>query len=55
VVVRFMESLLFGVDAGDPASLAAATGLLVLVAVGAHLVPARRALRIDPAVALRQD
>jgi putative ABC transport system permease protein len=55
VVVRFMESLLFGVDARDPASLAAAAGLLVLVALGAHLVPARRALRIDPAVALRRD
>jgi putative ABC transport system permease protein len=55
VAVRFMESLLFGVDGRDPASLAAAAGLLVLVAFGAHFVPARRALRIDPAVALRRE
>jgi putative ABC transport system permease protein len=55
VLVRFMESLLFGVDGRDPATLAAAAGALTLVALLAHLIPVRRALRIDPSAALRQD
>jgi putative ABC transport system permease protein len=55
LLVRFMESLLFGVNGRDPATLAAAAGVLTLVALAAHVVPARRALRIDPSVALRQE
>ncbi len=55
VLVRSMESLLFGVDGRDPATLAAAAGILTFVALAAHVIPARRALRIDPSVALRQE
>jgi putative ABC transport system permease protein len=55
VLVRFLTSLLFGVDGRDPATLAAAAAILAFVALAAHLIPARRALRIDPSVALRQE
>ncbi|HET9752410.1 MAG TPA: FtsX-like permease family protein, partial [Myxococcales bacterium] len=52
---RLYAGLLFGVPPSDPLSLLAA--LLVLCAVGlaATLVPARRAARVDPAVALRAE
>jgi putative ABC transport system permease protein len=53
VVGRAIRSLLFGVAPTDPASLAATTALLAIVAVAASIVPARRALRVDPLEALR--
>jgi predicted permease len=52
---RFLKSLLFGISPADPAVVAAATALLTLVALSAALVPAQRATRVDPAVALRHD
>jgi putative ABC transport system permease protein len=52
---RLLRSLLFGVDAGDPATLAAVTCFLVAVAVTATYVPARRASRSDPMAALRNE
>lgn len=52
---RFVASLLFGVTSGDTLTWLAAAGLLVTVALLAALVPARRAVRIDPLVALRQE
>ena len=52
---RYLASLLFGVDARDPASFIAAAVFLVCVALLATLLPAWRAARIDPMVALRQD
>ena len=55
IVVRFLETLLFGVQAHDPLTLASAAAILTLVALLAHLIPARRALRIDPCIALRQE
>jgi putative ABC transport system permease protein len=55
VAGQFLGSLLFGVRATDPIALGAAAVTLALVAVAAHLVPARRALRIDPVTALRQE
>jgi putative ABC transport system permease protein len=51
----FMQSLLFGVKPSDPVSYAATSLLLLLVAGLACFVPARRALRVDPVVALRAE
>jgi putative ABC transport system permease protein len=52
-VTRFMRGALFGVAPLDPASFVAAPLLLLVVALVASLVPARRAAAIDPAEALR--
>jgi putative ABC transport system permease protein len=52
---RVMETLVFGVSASDPLTLAAVAATLALVALGASLVPAYRALRLDPVNVLRAD
>ena len=52
---RLASSLLFGVSESDPVTLATVSGLLVVVALLASYVPARRATRIDPVSALRSD
>ena len=52
---RFIESLLFGLESTDPRALAAAASVMVAVALAAAYVPARRASRIDPLVALRAE
>ncbi len=54
-VTRFLGSMLYNVKSGDPLTLAAVTLLLLLVALAACYVPARRATRVDPLVALRHD
>lgn len=54
-VSRWLEARLFGVAPLDPVTLGAAVIALVAVALGAAMVPARRATRIDPAVALRAE
>jgi predicted lysophospholipase L1 biosynthesis ABC-type transport system permease subunit len=53
VVVPAMSGLLFGVSWSDPVSFAGALVILLLVAVTAGLLPAHRASRVDPSVALR--
>jgi ABC-type antimicrobial peptide transport system permease subunit len=52
---RLFAGLLFGVGPGDPFSLAAALVVLASVALAATLLPARRAARVDPVVALRAE
>ncbi len=54
-VNRVLQSQLVGVSPYDPATLATAPALLILVALIACQIPSRRALRIEPAVALRND
>lgn len=55
VLGRLGRSLLFGVDGLQPGILLGAVGVALVVAVAAAIVPARRAVRVDPAVALRHD
>jgi putative ABC transport system permease protein len=52
---RALGGLLYGVTPADPIALVLATVFLVLVAMLAAYLPARRALRVDPIVALRTD
>jgi putative ABC transport system permease protein len=52
---RFLQGMLFGITALDPKTFIAASLLFGLVATFASYVPARRATRVDPMVALRQE
>ncbi|HET7631598.1 MAG TPA: ABC transporter permease, partial [Gemmatimonadaceae bacterium] len=52
---RLVASLLYGVTPHDPLVLSATAGVLIVVAIVACLVPARRAARVDPMETLRAE
>ena len=52
---RFARTLLFGLDPTDPTTVASAIAMLACIGLLAGLVPARRASRLDPATALRDE
>ena len=55
LLARYIESQLYGVPARDFLTLGAAAILLAIVALAAGWLPARRASRVDPILALRQE
>jgi predicted permease len=54
-LARFVESLIFGLKPHDPVTVVAAVGVLLVIGLAAGYVPARRASRIDPILALRSE
>jgi predicted permease len=54
-LTHFLSSMLFGVSTADPISYVAVVSLLLIMVVVACYVPARRAMRVDPMVALRYE
>src|SRR5437762_3579752 len=55
LLTRFLSSMLYGVGANDPTTLLSLATLLIGVAALASYIPARRAMRVDPMVALRYE
>jgi len=55
VLTRLLASFLFGIAATDPMTFASVSLLLIIVALLASYIPSRRALRVDPLIALRAE
>ncbi|MND06814.1 hypothetical protein D3C83_284270 [compost metagenome] len=53
--MQAISALLFGISPADPATFGGVIAVLAVAAAMACLVPARRAMRVDPIVALRQE
>jgi putative ABC transport system permease protein len=53
--VRILDTLLYGVDAKDPMTFAIVPALLATVALIAAVIPARRAAKVDPIIAMRAE
>jgi len=54
-LARFMESLLYGIETSDPLTYVGVASLFVVATAASCYLPARRALRVDPVEALRQE
>jgi ABC-type antimicrobial peptide transport system permease subunit len=54
-LTRLIESQLYGVTATDPTTFILVAGVLTATALLANLIPALRAMRMDPAVVLREE
>jgi putative ABC transport system permease protein len=52
---KMLGSQLYGVGASDPPTFVLGSCIVVLIALGAAWVPARRAMRLDPAIAIREE
>ena len=55
LLLTMLLSTVFGVSAQDPLTFASVAALLIMVALFASYIPARRAMRVDPVVALRYE
>jgi putative ABC transport system permease protein len=55
LLAKFLASLLFGVGIHDPQTFLGVAVLLITVALAASYIPARRAMRVDPIIALRYE
>ena len=55
VGARYLKPFVYQIPANDPGTIALVTAAFILVAAAASYVPARRAARVDPMIALRTD
>jgi ABC-type antimicrobial peptide transport system permease subunit len=54
-LTRYLTGMIYGLSANDPVAFASVSALLAIVAVAASFIPARRATKVDPMIALRYE